>query len=43
MMSWAYDAVRISHLVAGAIALILFWVPALTRKGGVVHRRAGRW
>jgi hypothetical protein len=43
MMSLAYEAVRISHLVAGAIALILFWVPALTRKGGVVHRRAGRW
>lgn len=31
------------HLVAGFMALGLFWVPALARKGGLLHRRAGRW
>ena len=41
-MSELYQAVRIVHFLAGAVALVLFWVPALTRKGGVVHRRAGR-
>lgn len=41
-MSFLYDALRMTHIVAGAVALVLFWVPALTRKGGRVHRRAGR-
>jgi hypothetical protein len=31
------------HLVAGLAALVLFWVPALTKKGGPWHRAAGRW
>lgn len=31
------------HVAAGLAALILFWVPALTRKGSPLHRRAGRW
>lgn len=31
------------HLAAGAAALLLFWIPALTKKGGVTHRWAGRW
>jgi len=31
------------HVAAGLAALILFWVPALTKKGSAVHRRAGRW
>lgn len=31
------------HLVAGLGALVLFWVPALTKKGGPWHRAAGRW
>jgi hypothetical protein len=31
------------HIAAGFAALILFWVPALTKKGGPAHRAAGRW
>lgn len=31
------------HLTVGLAALVLFWIPALTRKGGRVHRAAGRW
>lgn len=29
------------HVVAGFTALVLFWVPALTRKGGRLHVRSG--
>lgn len=31
------------HLATGLAALILFWIPALTKKGGTWHRAAGRW
>lgn len=31
------------HLAAGVLALGLFWVPALTKKGSALHRAAGRW
>lgn len=29
------------HIIAGATALLVFWVPLVTRKGGRTHRRAG--
>jgi hypothetical protein len=29
------------HIAAGSIALILFWIPAIARKGGRTHIRAG--
>jgi uncharacterized membrane protein len=29
------------HVLAGAVALAVFWVPLVTKKGGTVHRRAG--
>jgi len=29
------------HVFAGALALCLFWVPALTRKGGLNHKKFG--
>jgi len=31
------------HLATGLAALILFWIPALAKKGGTWHRAAGRW
>ncbi|WP_417657740.1 hypothetical protein [Pseudidiomarina aestuarii] len=31
------------HIVFGTMALILFWVPVLTKKGGLNHRRFGRY
>ena len=31
------------HIAAGFAALVLFWVPALTKKGSPPHRAAGRW
>lgn len=43
MTALLYDTLRWTHLLAGGASLILFWVPALTRKGGRTHRAAGRW
>ena len=33
--------VRVLHVAAGVLALILLWVPLFTLKGGRAHRRAG--
>jgi hypothetical protein len=41
-MTLLYDGIRLLHVLAGVLALALFWVPALTRKGGRTHRAAGR-
>lgn len=30
------------HIMTGAIGLVAFWVPVAGRKGGPIHRRAGR-
>lgn len=30
------------HILAGAVALVVFWQAALSRKGGAGHRRGGR-
>lgn len=31
-----------AHVAGGAVGLLAFWVPALARKGGPLHRKAGR-
>lgn len=31
------------HIAAGAVALLLFWVPVFSRKGSFNHRRFGRY
>lgn len=41
-MLTSYQAVLALHIVAGLIGLAAFWTPAVARKGGAVHRRAGR-
>ncbi|MDC8831952.1 hypothetical protein [Alteromonas gilva] len=40
-MSYLYQTLLLSHIIAGAISLALFWVPITTRKGGLNHRRFG--
>lgn len=32
-----------THMIAGITALIVFWLPALTKKGSPIHRKAGKW
>jgi hypothetical protein len=36
------DLLRGVHIAAGSLALGAMWVPLLSRKGGTLHRRAGR-
>jgi hypothetical protein len=31
-----------THIITGAVGLIVFWVPILAKKGGLIHRRAGQ-
>jgi hypothetical protein len=31
-----------SHIVTGGFGLAVFWIPLMARKGGCIHRRAGR-
>jgi hypothetical protein len=34
-------AIALAHAAVGAVALLGFWIAALARKGGPLHRRAG--
>ena len=36
-----FQSLRWAHVAAGGIALMLFWIPAIARKGGKTHVRAG--
>jgi hypothetical protein len=40
-MASLFQSLRWVHIAAGSIALILFWIPAIARKGGRTHVRAG--
>ena len=37
-----HAVLRTSHIGLGVVALLLFWVPALTRKGSRIHIASGR-
>ena len=37
-----YEKIKLVHMTIGAVALIAFWVAAIARKGGPVHRAAGK-
>ena len=41
MAAGPLDVLRAVHIAAGALSLLVFTVPMVTRKGGVVHRRVG--
>lgn len=36
-----FSLFRILHIAAGFLALILFWIPLVTKKGGKVHNKVG--
>ena len=40
-MQTIYRVVLGLHILLGAVGLVSFWLPALTRKGGKLHRKAG--
>lgn len=31
------------HIIAGVVSLVLFWLPAISRKGGIKHKQIGRY
>jgi uncharacterized membrane protein len=40
-MALLFQSVLAIHIAAGAVALLVFWVPLVTKKGGRTHRRVG--
>lgn len=40
-MKLFYEIALGVHIAAGTAALLVFWIPLVTRKGGRAHRRAG--
>lgn len=41
-MLWLHQSALYLHIVAGVLALAVFWVPALSKKGALNHKRFGR-
>lgn len=35
------EVARAIHILAGATALLIFWLPLVAKKGGPLHRRVG--
>ncbi len=42
-MNQLHETLVILHIIFGSIALALFWVPAIARKGSKIHVSAGRY
>jgi uncharacterized membrane protein len=40
-MERLFQTVLAVHIAAGAVSLLVFWVPLVTKKGGRTHRRVG--
>ena len=40
-MAELFQGLRWLHIAAGAVALVLFWIPVIARKGGKLHIRIG--
>jgi uncharacterized membrane protein len=40
-MALLFQSVLAVHIAAGAVALLVLWVPLVTKKGGRTHRRVG--
>lgn len=43
MLTTLYQSISLTHIVLGSLALLLFWGPVLSQKGGALHRRTGRY
>jgi hypothetical protein len=41
-MESLFDGIRWVHMIVGFTGLAAFWVPVITKKGGGVHKKAGR-
>lgn len=36
-----FQFTRVLHILGGFLALLVFWIPMITRKGGKLHARVG--
>lgn len=43
MLASVYQSISLTHIILGSLALLLFWGPLLSKKGGPVHRKTGRY
>ncbi|WP_319005470.1 DUF2306 domain-containing protein [Metabacillus litoralis] len=41
MMEFIFNSLRVLHIIGGFVALFVFWVPIITKKGGKLHTRFG--
>ena len=41
-MHWPFEILVVGHIITGTVGLVAFWVPVISKKGGVNHRRFGR-
>lgn len=41
-MRMLLEVLLVAHVIGGIVGLLSFWVPAFARKGGPLHRKAGR-
>ncbi|MCC2618043.1 hypothetical protein LJ739_17445 [Aestuariibacter halophilus] len=42
-MTYLHSGLFILHVLVGSMALLLFWIPTMNRKGSLDHRRFGRY
>lgn len=42
-MLYLHQLLLVGHIIAGSIALLLFWAPMLAKKGSPLHRKSGRY
>ncbi|PKG93039.1 hypothetical protein [Paraglaciecola sp. MB-3u-78] len=42
-MNTIHSVLFFIHIIVGSMALLLFWVPIVTKKGGLDHRKFGRY
>jgi uncharacterized membrane protein len=40
-LEFIFNGLRILHIIGGFVALFVFWVPIVTKKGGKLHNRFG--
>ena len=43
MVAWGFQLLLWAHILLGSMALFLFWIPIFSRKGGIDHRKFGRY
>jgi len=43
MYEWIHKIALVTHIAIGSLALIVFWLPILEKKGSPRHKRAGQW